>query len=187
MKKLTKGIAFAAVALLAAGQLYAQSSGTSEKKDEKKDEKAETARPASTLSPDEMKQLSADMRKQVRQDIQRVQYLQAISRKEKDVIKLTCVNDKFVNLKAEANIFDAAHSQLLGLLETGERVASYEAVAKAAIAVHKAREEADTCIGTKEMSTDSSDFTAPTLLDDPTMGMPFDIPVEPPAFASPFK
>jgi hypothetical protein len=185
MKNLTKGLLLSAVALLAAGQLYAQSAG--EKTDETKDEAAEPARPASTLTPDEMKQLASDMRKQVRQDIQRVQYLQAISRKEQDIIKLTCVNDKFINLKAEANIFDSAHVELLGLLETNERIGSYEATAKAAIAVHKAREEADNCVGNKELSTDSSDFTAPTLLDDPTMGLPFDIAVEPPAFASPFK
>lgn len=186
MKKLTKGVAIAAVALLAAGQIYAQSAG--EKGDQnKKPADTQAAAPASTLTPDEMKQLAADQRKQVRKDIQRVQYLQAIARKEKDVIKLTCVNDKFINLKAEANIFDSAHSELLGLLETDGRIAAYEATAKAAVGVHKAREEADACIGNKEMSSDSSDFTGPTLLDDPTVGMPFDIPVEPPAFASPFK
>jgi hypothetical protein len=185
MKKLTKGLAFASVALLAAGQIYAQSGGK-KPDDDKKDKPAQAAKPASVLSAEEMNQLAQSMRGQVRKDIQRVQYLQEIARKEKDVIKLGCVNDKFIALKAEANIFDAAHTELIGRLGGDDRVSAYEATSKAAIAVHKAREEADACIGNKEMSTDSSDFRAPVLLDDPTTGMPFDIPVEPPGFASPF-
>jgi hypothetical protein len=59
-------------------------------------------------------------------------------------------------------------------------------VTKAAGQVHEVRDEADACVGKVELDDSASDFTGPSLLDDPTLGLPFDIEVEPPAYASPY-
>src|SRR5262245_25938536 len=44
---------------------------------------------------------------QVRADARHIQHLQQIARKEKDVIKLNCVNDKLVQVKPQMNIADS--------------------------------------------------------------------------------
>lgn len=183
MKKLTKAAVLGSFALLIGSRIYAQPA-------EGVDPTTATTKVAADvplLAPEEMKVQAQGLRDQVRRDIQRVQQLQAMARKSQDIIQLTCVNDKFVNLKAEANIFDSAHSELVDVLETSARFEAHGRVTKSADAVGKLREEAAACIEGREVGSASTDFTSPDLLDDPTGGMPFDISVEPPAFASPFK
>lgn len=185
MKRLHK-IAFPMItATLLAGHLYAQPAGSSVDLDAHANV---TVSGSAVLSPEDMKKQAQDLRNQVRADIQHVQALQAKARKEKDIIKLTCVNDKFIKLKAEANIFDLAHRDLVGVLDTNDRATVFPRVTVGASDVRKVREEADSCIGEPQLGKDSeNDFSGPEIVDDPTLGLPFDIAVEPPAFASPYS
>lgn len=183
MKRLKKSAVWVAFAMAIGGHVVAQPAQPTAPKAA---DKAEPALPK--LGPDEAKKQAQELRNQVRVHIQHVQHLQAQARKEKDVIKLSCVNDKFIKLKAEANIFDLTHRELLALLDSeAQRSALFARTSKAASDVRKVREEADACIGEPQLGQDSeSDFVAPDLLDDPTLGLPFDISVEPPAYASPY-
>ncbi|MEO7735871.1 MAG: hypothetical protein ABIY55_33255 [Kofleriaceae bacterium] len=123
---------------------------------------------------------------QTRADARHVQHLQLIARKEKDVIKLNCVNDKLVQLKPQMNIGDAAEAELESAKDS-DRVAIFDAVSQAADNVRRLREEADQCIG-EPVGTggeSSNSFTGPKEQDDPTKG--FGPPtLEPPGYASPY-
>jgi glucose/arabinose dehydrogenase len=137
------------------------------------------------LSVSEMTTTSEELRKQVQLDLRHVLHLQAAARKQKDIIKLTCVNDKLIAMKPLANRFDMLYRELSGLLldASSERFAVYQNVATGADAVNKLRKEADQCAGETETG-----FTAPDLPLDPTKGDPFgDDGVEPPGYASPYS
>lgn len=174
------------LAMLIAGQLYAQpTSGV-----------PESAPPTKkrAYSAEEMKERSAALAAQVRVDEQRLQHLQATARRDKDVIKLSCVNDKYVRLKAEMNLFDSANRDLAGTLDNDGRFAAFDKVEKNADSVHKIREEAEQCAGERELTPASSENTVnpPDIIDDPTQGdaFPFgggEVQVEPPGYASPYN
>jgi len=187
MKRLKKTAITATLAMILAGQLYAQPAPSPAPAESTP---APTASRTKLTAP-EMARQSSELETRVRVDTQRVQQLQAAARKEKDVIKLSCVNDKFVRLKAEANIFDAARRDLAGNLSLeAEATKSFGAVTAAADRVGKAREEAEACAGQPELIASESlnDFTSPDFPDDPTNGLPFGtFEVEPPGYASPYK
>lgn len=130
---------------------------------------------------------------QVTADAQQVSYLREAARKQQDVIKLSCVNDQFVQVKAQLNIFDDARAELEPLLadDRPERVDAYGKVADSAKAVRDQREVASACIGEPELSDDTdNDFSAPDVRDDPTQQGEdsfTDQSVEPPGYASPYR
>ncbi len=144
---------------------------------------------SSQLSLPEMLVRGIELDKGVKVDIRHVKHLQEVARKNKDVIKLTCVNDKYLSLKAQANIFDDFHRELEGANADGtERIAVYDHVTDAADKVHKLRIEADACVGELELGTESSNGTDhPPFPDDPTVGDPFGEVIEPPGYASPYN
>jgi hypothetical protein len=127
------------------------------------------------------------LHEQTRADARHIQHLQLIARKEKDVIKLNCVNDKLVQVKPEMNIADSGESELEATHDT-DRMAIFDGIARAAENVRRLREEADQCIG-EPVTTggeSSNSFTGPHAPDDPTKG--FDKPeIEPPGYASPYN
>lgn len=181
MKSLTKGVLFAGALL--AGHLYAQPSNSPTAPSAT----AEKATPASNLSPEEMRENAQELRAQVRTAIQYMQAQQTKARKQQDIIKLTCVNDKFIKLKAQANLFDQAQRDLLSAFDTNGRTNAYERVTKTANDIRAISEEAAVCIGEPQLGSESeSGYTAPEIIDNPTQGLPFDVEVEPPAFASPY-
>jgi hypothetical protein len=120
-------------------------------------------------------------------DGRHVQNLQARARKDKDVIKLNCINDKLVQLKPELNIADRLYVQLMAASDADEsRHAAYDDYAKSVEAVRQLREEADRCAG-EGIDVDSENtFTAPDMPDDPFQD-PFGTIVEPPGYASPYS
>jgi hypothetical protein len=128
---------------------------------------------------------------QIRTDARHIQHLQQVARQEKDVIKLNCVNDKLVQAKPEMNIADAKELELDTAGDT-ERMAAFETISSAADSLRRLREESDQCIGesiTFSGTESSNSFTGPRSPDDPTKGGAGGIsglPVEPPAYASPF-
>jgi hypothetical protein len=110
---------------------------------------------------------------QTRADARHIQHLQQVARKEKDIIKLNCVNDKLVQVKPQMNIADAAEAELEGSKDT-DRMTIFETVSQATENVRRLREEADQCIG------------EPLAPDDPTKGFAGN-EIEPPGYASPYN
>jgi hypothetical protein len=141
-----------------------------------------------------MKHQRADqVKKDADTDNRHVLHLQALARKEKDVIKLTCINDKLVQIKAQMNLLDTSALQLDGEEAAASR--ALEDVEKAGSEVKKLRSDADVCAGELEMykQESKSDFQAPDL-DDPTSGGPFESAeqlgepdIDQPAYATPFS
>lgn len=126
------------------------------------------------------------LREQTRNDARHIQHMQAVARREKDIIKLNCVNDKLVQVKPQMNIADAAAAEL-GSSREGERVIAFESITQAAENIRRLREEADQCIGEPITSggDSSNSYTGPGATDDPTKG--WGHPIEPPGYASPFN
>ena len=124
---------------------------------------------------------------QMRIDARHIQHLQQIARKEKDIIKLNCVNDKLVQVKPQMNIADTGEAELESARDT-ERMTVFEGISQAAENVRRLREEADQCIGEPiaQGSESSNSFTGPQIPDDPTKGFGGG-PIEPPVYASPYN
>lgn len=144
------------------------------------------------LSPAEMSVRIGELEVRVKEDARHVLHLQAFARKSKDVIKLNCINDKLVQMKAQNNIFDNVHGSLTPLLVSGvedaNRYALFGELTLGSENVHKLRQEADACVGEPEIAGESANtFTGPTLSDDPTKGDVWGTGVEPPGYASPFN
>ncbi|HSK00540.1 MAG TPA: hypothetical protein VK932_04835 [Kofleriaceae bacterium] len=152
------------------------------------------------LSLPEMVARAGTLEVQIKADLRHVLHLQTKARQAKDVIKLNCINDKLVQLKAQVNIFDSAHASLrAGLEDEGAgagagdaRQAAFGEVTEVGSAVKTLRAEADICVGEPELfkQESSSDVLRPEIVDDPGGFDPFDPsggPFEPPAYASPFN
>lgn len=139
-----------------------------------------------SLSPAELSARVRALHDQTRADARHVQHLQQIARNDKDVIKLSCVNDKLVQVKAQMNIADAGESRLASA-QGGERIEIFEIIAQAAESVRQLRGEADQCVGEAITARreSSNSFTGPQDTDDPTQG--FGREIEPPAYASPYN
>ena len=162
------------------------------------DPSAKSGKPAQPvkLSLPEMVAKAATIEVQIKADMRHVLHLQTKARQEKDVIKLNCINDKLVQLKAQVNIFDAAHASLQASLEGGgsaddSKQATFAEVTTTASDIKTLRAEADICVGEPELFKQESnaEVKRPTILDDPSASDPFDPggPFEPPAYASPFN
>jgi hypothetical protein len=118
---------------------------------------------------------------------QHIQHLREIARKDKDVIKLNCVNDKIVQVKPVMNLFDMARAALERSDGNDDRNTLFDDVSQQSTAIRKLREEADQCIGESTLASESeSSFTAPDMPDNP-FADPFDPIIEPPGYASPFN
>jgi hypothetical protein len=140
-----------------------------------------------TLSLADLQLRVKSLHDQIRADARHIQHLQQIARKEKDVIKLNCVNDKLVQVKPQMNIADLGESELESARDS-ERMGVFDSISQAADAIRRLREEADQCIGEPITtgSESSNSFTGPDAPDDPTKG--FDRPdIEPPGYASPYN
>jgi hypothetical protein len=121
-------------------------------------------------------------------DYERVIELQMIARKEKDVIKLNCVNDKLVAMKPELNIGDQSLLQLQTARNGTEAKFAFDSLSKSRDQVKGLREAAEACVGQHLLLTESSnDFTHPDIPDSPDNNPwgPGAWTIEPPAYASP--
>ena len=154
-----------------------------------------TATPAKQLPTTEMLAGAAKIQSQIQDDYQHVLYSKEQARKQKDVIKLSCVNDKLVQMKAQMNIADSTNEQLQGSLAKNgdDRQSLYTQLTQSGGNVHLLREEAAACLGEPELYKQEAagSFTAPEVPDDPTHppetnGGDME-PPEPPGYASPFR
>jgi hypothetical protein len=145
------------------------------------------AKPALTTS--EMTTKSAAIHVEIGQDNQKVLALKEKARKLKDVIKLNCVNDKQIQVKAEMNIADSANEQLQGALGKGGADAQgpFAQLESAGNAIHGLTEAAAACIGEDMFKQEvGGSVDAPPIVDDPTAPTdPFaGYELEPPVSAS---
>ena len=150
-----------------------------------------TAASVGKMSVTDMSLRAVTIEAQIKEDSRHVLHLQSVAHKQKDVIKLNCINDKMVQLKAQNNIFDGIHSGLEGALASGsdERFALFSEITMSASNIKHLREEADVCAGEPELFRQESrnEVTRPLIPDDPAMGDPFTQGVEAPGYASPFR
>lgn len=170
----------AAGAVLLVGRVLAQPAPT---------ETVPSAAPAPRpVTVDEARVTGERLQRQIRATMLHVKHLQTVARKDKDAIKLSCVNDRLINLKAQANVFELAQRDLLESIDAAEaRQKNHARVVDAANAMRRLREEADACVGQPEMAVErGNEYTRPTVTDDPTGALPFDITIETPGYASPF-
>ena len=142
---------------------------------------------AASVSLSDVQPRATQFREQSRADARHVQHLQQMARKEKDVIKLNCVNDKLVQLKPQLNLADASQNELESSTDANHAVI-FEGLAQAAENVRRLREEADQCIGEPitQGGDSSNSFTGPHAPDDPTKGFN-NTDLEPPGYASPYN
>jgi hypothetical protein len=119
-------------------------------------------------------------------------HLKELATKAKDVIKLTCLNDKLIQYKAQVNIWDTNKGafQVAASKTDAERETAYTAAMDTSKAVHVLGDEAKGCVGEPELGQESGvQVEHPPFPDDPTAEDPFDPVVgdiEPPGYASPF-
>jgi azurin len=134
---------------------------------------ADSTPPPKVMSASEMATKAAAIRAQIAEDNQKVLALKEQARKLKDVIKLNCVNDKQIQVKAEMNIADAASDQLQG--NDDARQAAFTQLAGTGDAIRRLREEAAACIGEPELFKQEQGGTvdSPEIVDDPTQQNPF--------------
>lgn len=148
-------------------------------------------------SVEEMRTGAERIQQQNRGALRDVLAVRETARQLKDVIKLNCVNDRLVQLKAQMNIADEINLQLQPVLAANDprRVDLYAKLQSTAEAVEQLRSEAMGCVGEAEMRQESGVLVdEPDMPDDPIQGNPFDVfegggrgEIEPPAYASPFN
>ncbi len=146
--------------------------------------------PPTPLSGPDMVVRAGELKAQIDADSKSMRHLQAVARKEKDVIKLTCVNDTLVQAKAEQNLFDESDRQFTADLSTDAATArdDFDAMTASASNIANLRAVAEACVGVPELYKQESAATVDHPdLDNPEMDSPFDPGIEPPAHASPFR
>jgi hypothetical protein len=146
----------------------------------------------SQISSQEMERLARDSAAKADQDGKRVEELKIEARKQKDVIKLNCINDKLLQIKQLLNILEDGMSKLsLAIAEgnDGERYHRYTVIKISGEKIAGLRDEAEACVGEEisYLGPLSVDVDQPDVPDDPTDDDPWGDPVDPPGYASPFE
>jgi hypothetical protein len=188
MKRARLGVAIALVA--GGGLLYAQPRGGGTPDPIEIDLPMERT---ADLTPREMREKTDELIDEMQGLMQRVIELQQVARKQKDVIKLNCINDKLLQVKQLLNIAEAARTNLVEAIAVQDEEERYHQFSQVTIAAEKVtvlRDEAEVCIGEELvfLGPTEVDMDGPDILDDPTGEDPFDhtMDLEPPGYASPF-
>jgi hypothetical protein len=191
MKTLRKILLGAAiVAMATAGTLYAQTAPSGGGADE-----PDTSVPMTKetqLSPGEMTARAKVLQGEMEANFKYITDLKIRARKQKDVIKLNCINDKFLQIKALMNIAEGAQMNLEVAIMGRDDEARFHEFSKVTISAEKVqalRNEAEACIGEELTYVGPLDVEvdAPEIPDDPTATDPFGEGIEPPAYESPFS
>jgi hypothetical protein len=121
-------------------------------------------------------------------DAQIVLVLQIKARKEKDVIKLNCINDKLLQIRALRNALERSRSSFEGASgRLDEQQEAFTSISSHVSEIRVLREQAQVCAGEGELRTDSvGDWQGPDLPDDPGKDL-FPDGVEQPGYASPYN
>lgn len=148
-------------------------------------------------SPAELTTRTESLSTQMQGDYQQTLRLKDIAKKQKDVIKLNCVNDRLVEMKAELNLADTSKAQITGSTAdpstvSAESSAAFVQLSAKAGRVRELREQAAACIGVELTKGESGiEVTKPEIPDDPSNVDPYGVDpsgavVEPPGYASAF-
>lgn len=180
-------LALVSLLALSAGHLYAQQT----------DEPA--ASPDVTVPMEKQAQLTAaemtaqatTLIDQMQEALKRIVDLQQVAKRQKDVIKLNCVNDKLLQVKQLLNIAEGARTNLTEAIAQEDEEGRYHEFGKIVIAEQQVRVlagEAENCIGEELIFIGPTevDVDEPELPDDPGTDLPGDV-IEPPGYASPFQ
>ena len=144
------------------------------------------------LTPAEMNLRAANYSTAANESMRSVLAMKSIAAKQKDVIKVNCVNDKLVQLKAQLNIQEQTSQDLQVSLSknSDDRIGIFAKLSSENDAIHQLGEDAKACIGTPELFKQDSGTIVdrPEIPDSPDFIPPFDRGnVEPPSYASPYN
>lgn len=145
------------------------------------------------ISPRDMATQGANYLAKMREILKRIVELQEIARRNKDVIKLNCVNDKLLQVKQLLNIGEAASKNMEAAVSRRDEEGRYHEFGRMTIAYQQVSvlgTEAENCIGEDLSFLGPTEVTVeePEQPDDPTAEPTPEFPVvEPPPVASPFS
>lgn len=147
-----------------------------------------------TISPKEMQQQSEKLIGEMKKMLDRVITIQQVARKQKDVIRLNCVNDRLLQVKKLLNIADSARNDLVEAIAADDERDRYHQYTKVTISherVSVLRDEAEACVGEDLIFLGPTEVEVdkPPIVDDPTKSDPFSLagqPIERPVYATPF-
>jgi len=130
----------------------------------------------------------------MQQVLQRVVQLQEVARKQKDIIKLNCVNDKLVQIKGNMNVAESATTNLHEAVARGDDAQRQHEFTRVSLTHQKVQvlgTEAENCIGedlTYVGETEVKVEIDPSVPEaDPTGEVKPEPVIERPPVASPFK
>ena len=146
------------------------------------------------LSPEEMAAKADQLLAGMDAVLKRVIELQQDARKQQDIIKLNCVNDKLLQVKQLLNIAENSKtdlSQAIAERNEGDRYHQFTRITVASDKSNALRDEAEACVGQELVFVGPStvDVDKPPIIDDPTAEDPFVLggfEIERPTYATPF-
>lgn len=177
----------------AAGLLWAQPDGDDK---ENRDETADATVPMEkdvVISPKKMLDTSEQLIAEMKTMLERVIAIQQVARKQKDVIRLNCVNDRLLQVKKLLNIAESSRTDMVEAIAADNERERYHQFSKVRIShenVSVLRDEAEACVGEELIFVGPTEVEVdrPALPDDPTKYDPFildrDADIERPAYAS---
>ncbi len=146
------------------------------------------------LTPREMSAQSQVLLTEMEAVLRRVVGLQQSARKQKDIIKLNCVNDKLLQVKQLLNIAENAKNSLIEAIAAQNEADRYHQFAQLTVAAERSRglrDEAEACIGEELVFLGPTELEVdkPPIVDDPTTEDPWNLgglELERPAYATPY-
>ncbi|HSN27821.1 MAG TPA: hypothetical protein VLT45_16135 [Kofleriaceae bacterium] len=150
-----------------------------------------TSTTSATMSVAEMQARASELISRAQDAYQDVLRLKEQAKKQKDVIKLNCVNEKLIQIKGQLNVADNQNQDLQVAItrNSPDRSTAYDALQVTGTAIFRLRDDAKTCIGEPELYKQESGVTVthPPIVDDPTAPPDYGWTVEPPGYASPYR
>jgi hypothetical protein len=142
------------------------------------------------MSPEEMTASSEELIVNMHGMLRHVTQLHEKASKDKDIIKLNCVNDKLIPLKAQVNLADETRHMIEIAIGNSDDKGRYDAYADLVTDFDKSkdlRDEADACVGDALTYIGQTDVqvTGPNNPIVPGDGV-FDPGIEPPTYRTPF-
>lgn len=148
-------------------------------------------------TPAELSARADALTTQIEGDYREALRVRDIAKKQKDVIKLNCVNDRLVAIKAQMNLADAAKLQANASTADGtvtdDSKKAFQQLSSNAEGIRTLREEAAACVGGSDLMRQEAglEVSVPDIVDDPGTIDPYgagEVPaVEPPGYASAFR
>ena len=186
MKSLGK-LAIGAVLVLGTGSLLFAQPG--DPPDHDSDFTVSGQKPA-VMSPAEMTVASVDLMHAMNGHLRHVTQLREKAQAEKDIIKVNCLSDKLIPMKAQLNLAEGSKRILDERVGAGDDSGRYAAYGDLVISNDKMkdlREEADACVGDALTYVGETDVQV-TGPDNPLIPVSggLGVGIEPPAYKTPF-